>query len=165
MTNPGVGHNSGNTREDLAAETAEQAKALRFFMLELNKCRTQRSAVGDDEKDTKSRLKALGCGLKTVAIAKRAAGSKKEDPIDVLDKAMQLVNGDIGTAEMKELEEIRERRREISLRERELKKSAKEKGISLRGLAVVRSMQDMDGDERVEVFDAIVAYTQQLKWW
>lgn len=157
---PGIGHNAPS--EDY---TPDQAEAARFVSRELNKCAAMRAQLRDAEQDCKSNLKSKGVTSRALAIGQRARKSTTEDPIGLLDTAMRFVDSSDFEEEREELDRIAEERRDISIRERALRKEAEAAGVNTRALSVVRSMERMDAIERAEFFDSVVALSKAMRFW
>lgn len=157
---------SDNPRVEIGnnSSTAHDVE-LRRIVKELNECRRDRKAIGDEEKEVKDELKALGINPRMQAIARRALKSKQQDPEEVLERALELVTGTEYEASRTRFEALALDRSVIAKRERKLREEAREKGIEVKALPIVRAMQDMDSQERIEFFDGIVAQCSALRFW
>jgi hypothetical protein len=166
---------SSNPREHIGANsdgaepsdtmTPEQEAEFRKTMIALNSLRQERRGLGDDERDVKQQLKEKGFSARAQAIANRARKSRKEDPHEVIEQALQCMESDATADERAELDRIADLKKDISKQERELRNKAKELGIETRTLPIVRAMQDMDSIERGEFFDGIVNQCRALRFW
>lgn len=165
MSTPGIGNNSGYTSDEKreAEEKAERARKFIYIIGELNRAAADKQDIGNREKEVKTNLRAKGVPPKALAIARKV----KADPkgLDAYNIAHDVIHSGLGSEELEQLDDLKAERREVSLREKDLRGAAVEAGINLQAMGVIRQMQNLDPIEREEMFDALVDYPKWLKFW